>query len=70
MMHYMLRVAFQDASSYDHSAQTGGPIGALRLPEVLKRDEHDGLLTYIKISKSTRDSGNHITSMLSYADVL
>jgi L-ascorbate peroxidase len=67
-MALMLRASFHDAGAFCRSHVQGGNRGALRF--ALSRPEHSGLELAIEQIEEIKTDGNHITAMLSYADLI
>ncbi|KAK6922573.1 hem peroxidase [Dillenia turbinata] len=61
----MLRLALNDAETYDANAKRGGPDGSIRFEEVYKRKENEGLEEAIKFCEELKAKHPKIT----YADL-
>ena len=69
-MAQLLRLAFNDAATFDPASRSGGTTGSIRYPQSLLRAENEGLKFAMSQVKSFRKYGNHITSDLTYADLI
>ena len=69
-MPQLLRAAFHDAGTFCVDTKTGGANGSLRLKAELNREENSGLQWTIDKIEDIKKNGNHITAMLSYADLI
>ena len=69
-MAQMLRLAFNDACTYDASTKTGGVIGSLRHKQSLLRPENEGLSFAVGQARSFKKEGNHITNLLTISDII
>lgn len=69
-MALILRTAFHDAGTFCKDSLTGGPRGTIRFPSVMKRPESAGLQFAIDQIEDIKTDGNHITALLSYADLI
>ena len=67
-MALLLRTSFHDAGSYCRDTKTGGPRGLLRFE--LGRPENKGLDFALDQIEDIKHDGNHITALLSYADLI
>lgn len=67
-MALMLRASFHDAGTFCKDSRTGGPRGTLRFE--LKREENSGIDFAMEQIEEIKTDGNHITAMLSYADLI
>jgi L-ascorbate peroxidase len=68
-MAQMLRLAYHDAG-FCRSSVLGGSRGTLRFPDELKRHENSGLEFAMEQIQELQEDGNHITAILSYADLI
>ena len=62
-MGQLIRLAFNDAIQ-------GGPNGSIRLGKEIKRPENAGLKFALNNVVDFKEHGNHITNILSYADLI
>ena len=69
-MSQLFRLAFNDAIRYNLHSSSGGANGAIRLKGALTRPENLGLEFALKQIEYTKKEGNHITAMLSFADLI
>ena len=67
-MAQMLRAAYHDAGAFCKSNVAGGNRGALRF--ALGQPEHQDLQFAIEQIEEIKTDGNHITELLSYADLI
>jgi catalase (peroxidase I) len=67
-MAQILRAAYHDAGAFCKSHVQGGNRGALRF--VAGRPEHSGLEFALEQIEEIKTDGNHITDLLSYADII
>lgn len=65
----LLRAAYHDAG-FCKSTVLGGSRGTVRFPDELKRHENAGLEFAMEQIQEIKDDGNHITAILSYADLI
>ena len=68
-MPIMVRLAFHDAGTYDAHAKTGGANGNMFHEEVLTRPDQAGLRFAVDRVREMKSKGNHITALLSLADL-
>ena len=69
-MPQMVRLAFNDAITYNASANTGGANASIRFENSLKRVENIGLQFAMNQVLYLKKDGNHVTKMLSLADLI
>lgn len=67
-MALLLRASFHDAGTFNIKTKTGGPRGTLRFE--LDRPENKGLDYAVEQIEDIKNDGNHITAILSYADLV
>eukprot|EP00340_Litonotus_pictus_P003585 CAMPEP_0170514024 /NCGR_PEP_ID=MMETSP0209-20121228/584_1 /TAXON_ID=665100 ORGANISM="Litonotus pictus, Strain P1" /NCGR_SAMPLE_ID=MMETSP0209 /ASSEMBLY_ACC=CAM_ASM_000301 /LENGTH=234 /DNA_ID=CAMNT_0010797923 /DNA_START=62 /DNA_END=766 /DNA_ORIENTATION=- len=69
-MHGFLRLALSDSLSFNPSSKLGGSIDNFRESAFLKSKINSGLKKYYKDVLDVHSFGNHVTAMLSVADIL
>lgn len=69
-MAQILRAAYHDAGTFCRSSIEGGARGTLRFPSELKRHENSDLEFAMEQIEEIKTDGNHITAILSYADII
>lgn len=69
-MGLMLRAALTDGGTFSEISSEGGARGTLRFKAELRRPQNAGLDFAITQINDIKKDGNHITNMLSYADII
>lgn len=69
-MAHILRAALTDSGVLSKDANTHGSKALLRFPSVLKKLDNSGLTYALEQLEDIKTDGNHITTLLSYSDII